>query len=502
MLGALAHRRIYLLLLAMLAVTMTTSVWAANLAWTLLGINWLLEGRWRQKWQLAKSSRLLHAILALYALLAAGLLWSSDPAAGLHELQVKLPLAVIPLVVLTTPPVERRPRAMLLSFYVLTVVAMTVVGTVRLLTLPDLPTRQAVPHISHIRFGLHCCVALFLAASFALTRRPMPTLLRIALLAVSLWLAAFLVLLRAHTALTILAVVVPLTAVRHRRWKLVAAWGLLAALAGILVFREVRSYYRLQPIASQPLRPFTASGRPYLHACDGIVENGNYINNYRCPDELRREWNRRSTLPYDQPTATGYAVEPTLVRYLNALGLPKDSAGVATLTPEQIGHVERGIANPVYLQRNPLRQSVYTFLFEFEHHRHTRSVAGFTLLQRLALWQTTLEVIGQNPLAGTGTGALVPALQRQLAAEGSELAGHPMHPHNQYLTLAATLGIPLAALLLFLFLRAIPISRRRRLTPVAFATLLTLLLSMLTDNTLDTLHGILLATLLLPYRDV
>ena len=66
MLPARVHRAIFIVLLAVLGASMVTSVFLANLAWVLLGANWLLEGRWREKWQMGKESRLLHAVVGLY----------------------------------------------------------------------------------------------------------------------------------------------------------------------------------------------------------------------------------------------------------------------------------------------------------------------------------------------------------------------------------------------------------------------------------------------------
>ena len=110
MLGAKTHRTIYLVLLTLLGCTMVCSTWAANLMWVLLVANWVLEGRWQEKWQMLKHSRALHVYLALWFLLAIGLLWSSNIGAGLQVMQVSLPLLAVPLVVLTTPAPEGRAR--------------------------------------------------------------------------------------------------------------------------------------------------------------------------------------------------------------------------------------------------------------------------------------------------------------------------------------------------------------------------------------------------------
>ena len=89
-------------------------------------------------------------------LVAAGvhLMWlvgTADLTYGLYDLQKKLPLLAIPLVVLTTPAPTRKERINILICYVGTVFVVSIIGIVRYLTLPDLPYRDIVPYISHIR---------------------------------------------------------------------------------------------------------------------------------------------------------------------------------------------------------------------------------------------------------------------------------------------------------------------------------------------------------------
>lgn len=497
MFGEKTHRSIYLLLLTLLGGTMLTSVWLANLMWVLLLANWVIEGRWREKWQMACKSRLLQAFVALYLLLVIGLLWTSNLAHGMEVLQVKLPLLVVPVVVLTSRPVEGRARRTILLIYVATVLAVSIVGAVRLVTIPDLPYRDAVPHISHIRFALNCCMAIFIMCGMRTPDRWFFTAGRMLIVG---WMLAFLVLLHSYTAaVVLLAVSLVMLLVYWRRWPLIALWVLLVGVAVAVVCIEVKSYYRLVPMATEPLRPTTVAGNPYFHAEDGIIENGNYVNNYICHDEMRREWNRRSNVSFDDGVvATGYAVEPTLVRYLNALGLTKDSVGVCSLTAAQIDAVERGVANPVYESGNPVKKMVYVMLLEREFYVHTHAVLGFTMLQRFELWRHEARIIGDNPWFGVGTGDVDDQLHASLSVDSSELAGTTKRGHNQYLSLIAALGFIGFAVVLFMYLRAIP---GMRLSPLMLAWLLTILISCLTEDTLDTLAGILFCTWFLSFRN-
>ena len=506
MLGTRAHRIIYLVLLALLGGSMVCSVWLTNLLWVLLGANWLLEGRWREKWAMARESRALHLYACYYALLLLGMLWTSNTRAGWSVLQVSLPLLVVPLVVLTTDNVTARWRELVLWFYTATVVVVAIISTVRLYTLPSIEYRDAVPYISHIRFALNCCVVVYFCTGQALRHWRQSRLVAVAGLAVTAWMLIFLVIIQSYTAIAVLVAVsfVLTVAYRNVRWML-WLWlvGLLALAVPVAI--AVHDYYDLHDGEEAPLPPYTLNGRPYEHACDGLIENGSYVNNHVCREELRHGWEQLSTLPYDSLTASGYRVEPTLIRYLNGLGLTKDSAGMSCLDASQVAAIERGIANPVYESPNHLRKMVYVMLFEWENHRHFQSVVGFTMLQRFELWRATAGVIADHPLAGVGTGDAVDALHARLEAQGSALSGTTKRTHNQYLTVTAQLGLPLALLLALLLLRAcLPTCsmRRRgyRLSPFMLAWVLTVLISFLTEDTLDTQAGIMLCTWFLAFR--
>ena len=491
------HRNIYLVLLALLGGSMVTSVWLSNLVWILMGLNWLLEGRWREKWQMACESRLLQAYTVLYLLLLMGMLWTSNTNHGFSVLQVKMPLFFVPLVMLTTRPVTGRARRFILWFYATAVLVVSIIGTVRLLTIPDLPYRDAVPYISHIRFSLNCCMVIFLACS---EMRHATIGLRVMLALLTLWLLTFVVMMHSYTAISVLAVVsLAVLLLRHRRWQLLVLWFALVGGLAAIVGYEVKSYYTLCPLAREPLHPFTANGRPYDHARDGVIECGNYINNYVCREELHDEWQRRSTLPYNGLTESGYSVESTLIRYLNALSLTKDSVGVATLTAQQVHDVERGVANPVYESRNPLRKMVYVLLLEREFHLHYNAVWGFSMLQRFELWDAALQVVQRHPWVGVGTGDVDDELHNQLFQQHSHLAGTQKSTHNQYLSFLTAFGIIGAVVLVFFFLRAA--TRLRRQPTLLLAWTFIILISCLTEDTLDTLAGILFSTWFLAHRN-
>lgn len=494
------HRTIYLSALALMGGCMVTSTWGANLMWTVLGVNWLLEGRWHEKGERFRQSRLLHAILVMFGVYVVALLWSSNLAEGLSWLQTMLPMLVVPLVVLTSTPVKGNARKVILWIYVTTVMVVSVIGLVRLLTIPGLPYRDAVPYISHIRYSLNCCMVIIIACG-KLARGEGGVVKKAGLILLIAWMVVFLTLLRSYTAFGVLSVVaVVIIFCYRRRWQWMTALGVTAAVVSVLIVSGIRSYYQMTPLATEPLRPLTANGRPYLHLQDGLIENGNYVHNYICLEELQNEWARRSDVPFDSVLPSGYTIRGVLVRYMNGLGLTKDSVGMAALDDGQISEIVAGVENPVYSNGNIFKRMLYVSLFEYENLRCLHSSEGFSLLQRFALWNASWEVFKEHPWIGTGTGDLSDELHGKLqekAPELSERITHP-YPHSQYITTLTAFGIIGFSIILLFFLRA---SRSlRRQPPLMVAWLTIILLSFLTETTLGSLAGILFCTWFLAFR--
>lgn len=498
MFGPQVHRKIYLVLLTLLGGCMVTSIGMTNVMWVLLLSNWVLEGRWDEKWQMARKSGLLQAIVAFFLIHVVGLLWTSNMAAGLHVVERELPLLAVPLVVLTTRPPQGRVRQMIMGVYMTTVFVVSIIGVVRWCTIPELPYRDIVPFISHVRFSLNCCMVIFLALYCILQEKKMGV--KMLFVALILWMIVFLLLLRSYTAFVVLLMASLVVIFRlRRRFVWLTLWLIVVGTAAVMVVIGVREYYHMMPQATDTLALATVNGRLYDHKLDGFVENGNYVNNYLCFEELEQEWPRRSDVSLDSLTSSGYSVGAALVRYLNALGLTKDSVGVAALTDEQVAEIGRGVANPVYEHGSAPKKMLYVMLFEYENYRCFRAVEGFTMLQRLELWKTTLHIIGRHPWMGVGTGDLGDEMEADFRAMQSSLQGSRLMPHDEYLTLTAQFGIPIVVLLLLFFLRATPDLRRQ--STLMLAWLVAILLSFITENTLDSLAGIMFCTYFLSFRN-
>ena len=492
---------VYFVLLTILIWSQVVSKFMMSGMQILLMVNWIMEGicilvlRRRQEGSGAstsfissspKSSRwLLYAYLVMMGVHLLWLIGSGNMKYGLDDIFRKLPLLAIPLVVLTSPRLNSKQIRWLLFSFVGMVFIVTMIGVVRLLTIPDLPYREIVPYISHIRFSLNICVAIVLLASIIFKERTSQSArLRFLPIVLIVWFVVFLFILRSYTAFFVLFVTAwVMLALYWRRmgkrhnWVLLALVALTIAIAMTTV-GYVKSYYG-----------------DYYRMHTGLVENGNLLNDNISRAELEQQWTKRSEMGIYDTTPNGYTVYPTLLRYLNASGMGKDSSGICQLTDRDISLIEKGVANPVYEEKMPMKKMCYVLLFEYENWRVYGSIQNSSVLERIELWCGAWRVFCDNPLFGVGTGDGVDALHEQLRAEGSQIADTQKHAHNQYLSFLVSFGLVgflLIAIVFAIAFRKIQLKDK----PAFFAIVIILLLSCISEDTLETLAGCVLCTVI------
>ena len=97
---------------------------------------------------------------------------------------------------------------------------------------------------------------------------------------------------------------------------------------------------------------------------------------------------------------------------------------------------------------------------------------------------------------GVGTGDVVDCCHKQLETDGSPLAGTKKHTHNQYLTFLVTFGLLGFSIIVLMFVYAF---RRQRLLriPAVLAFVTIVLVSFITEDTLETLAGCVFSVLFL-----
>ena len=169
----------YLLVLLMVAVGLTLSPFLMGMSQFWLVLVWLVDalvparhcGLDPQSPQgrgfKSKLSRFWHnkaavLLVAFYLMHVVGLLWTSDFQYALKDIRVKLPILVMPFVLSSMEPLERKRFDLVMLVYVLSVFIATLFSFVSYMRHDYEDVREISHFISHIRFCLNIvfCIAI------------------------------------------------------------------------------------------------------------------------------------------------------------------------------------------------------------------------------------------------------------------------------------------------------------------------------------------------------
>ena len=490
----------YFLGLAMMAASLTLSPYMMGVSQFLLLAVWLFMGDPVS----VKLQRFIHnktaiVLVSLYVLHVIGLAYTSDFSYALKDLRVKLPLLVLPLILSTIQPLERRHANLLMLVYVVAVFIATGISFSHYLRHDYTDIREISHFISHIRFCLNIVLVIGIIGYHVFTRR-MPWWESVLCIAMMIWFLYQIYIFESisgYLALLGLIATTVLYLFFHRvhstGWRLAGIVVIvgLPLLAGILLYRAITPMLHIAPVDLTSLEEKTAQGNDYWH--DTVcfpVENGKYVGLYFCRPEMREAWNHRSDLDYDGLTSNGENLEATLARYLTSKDLRKDASGVESLTDQDIRNIEQGVANYVNWTRPGVYARLSETLFEYNQYRRYNNPNGGSLSQRIEYTKASLYLIKKHPLFGVGTGDIPQAYRQAYDDLQSPLEQQYRHKaHNQYLSI--TVGFGLVGLALFLFVLLYPyLSSRQHRSFLYTLFLVILLISMLPEDTIESQAGV------------
>ena len=449
-------------------------------------------------------------LVAFYLLHVVGLLWTSDFEYALKDLRVKLPILVMPFVLSSMEPLDRKRFNLVMLVYVLSVFVATLFSSVSYWRHDYEDIREISHFISHIRFCLNIvfCIAIIGYYIFEMRvsrRNNVPAFgLKVAVNQFLMWFLLFwfvyqIYIFESLSGYVILAVVVIVTLVyAFLQWKKSKGWHiavavvafLIVAVAFFIVQHEVKPLLKVDPVDFAILEQKTAQGNDYWHdTIHNPVEDGKYVGLYYCRKELQEAWSQRSGMAFEGTTKNGENLEATLARYLTSKGLRKDAQGVMALTDEDIRNVEQGIANYNNWKHPGIRARLSSTLFEYNLYRRFNNPNGGSLAQRIEYTRASFHIIGQHPWLGVGTGDVPQAFAQAYDEIHSPLNEEfRFRAHNQYLAIAVAFG--LVGLAFFLVVLFYPwCASRKNHTYLYMAFLTIMLLSMFPEDTLETQAG-------------
>lgn len=492
------RKNLYILGLALMLIALPLSKFLMSVAQFYLVGLWLFDPRLLDKWRAFFKNRAAMVLVSIYLIHVIGLLWTSDFSYAAKDLRIKLPLLALPVIIATSPKINRTIFHYLLLIFILANVVGSMFSMHELLTKEITEIRKISLFMSHIRFSLNICVAIFSGIYMVFMSRFFKPAIRIGIFVLTTWLLIFLAIMESVTGLGIvLAVSMLLLLVGIARSKSI---GLKNVFFVVLISVPMLLFYYLSTLYDDyiPDKPFVYEGMDKTTALGNLyvndntlkgAENGNWIGQYINYDELKEAWNTRSRFPYDSLDRSGYYLKYTLIRYLTSKGYRKDAEGVAALSDEDIHHIEDGVANINQLTESSIQKRMRLIIWELMLYRESGYLSGHSVAQRIEFWKAASKIINKHFWLGTGTGDIDKAFKDEYNEMNSQLDPQfRWRAHNQYLAILATLGI--GGFLWFVFSLIYPGYRLRMFNDYFYLVFFTILmLSMLTEDTLENQAG-------------
>jgi hypothetical protein len=494
---------LYTVFLMLMVISLPFSTFGLSVAqfgllgtWALEGI---LHGNFNKTLSRLLSGKPALVLLSFYLLHLLGLLYTSDLEYALKDIRIKLPLLFLPVIFVTSEKLRSQSIDLLLGTYIASVLTATFISLGILFTREINDFRELSPFISHIRLSLNVCLAFFFVLHMAFRTSNPVKLIRFTLIGLAIWFLVFLVMIESLTGLIIILSAAFFLAL-HSIFRLRRLILRLTSLAILFLIPLVLVLYLNNAARSflipdkKPLQNpdlYTSRGNPYTHdTVSYLIEHGRYIGVYICEEELRTEWEKRSEYDFDGEDDKTQELRVTLIRYLNSKNLRKDADGLNQLSQKDIRNIEMGIANIYYTRKLSLNSRLFKIFWEYQIIRKNINPGGHSLIQRFEYWQASFAIITNNLLFGVGTGDIKSAFSDHYEQTGSPLEMQFRHrAHNQYLATTVTFG--LVGLIIFLFSLFYPgIKLKKLLTYRYFVFWITLMISMLVEDTLETQMGV------------
>ena len=425
--------------------------------------------------------------------------WGGDIDACLHDVRVKLPLAIGGMAMIAmsreNEPIPESGVDALLRLAVASAASATVaVVVLDIFDGGEMGGRQASRFISHIRFGLWWAL-LLPWVTHRLGAKWQWLALGGALLAWT-WLQGV-------TGMAVGCALAPWwwpSVQLGRRASDKKAWpsratirraGIRFGAVGMVLLMGLVSSLPTAPPNAESLPLASASGEKYIHKLDRCVtENGHHVWTMIAWSELNAAWQQRSDVPIEN-------IQGALIRFLASKGLSKDTEGVAQLSVDEVRAIETGIPSVVELEGTSWARRWNRFAYNWGEWWDGRRSPDASILSRSVYLEVGVAALGdfsiKDAVLGSGIGGLIPLLESNYEEHVPDWPKEGRkRPHNQFLTLLLSLGVVGLAIWCWALVSTWPCHPSR-------PAVLLLALSCLAEDTLETQAGVTLTIVALAW---
>lgn len=490
-------QRLYVIGLSSIAIGLSLSKPLIALGQIIIGLAWVLEGNYKQRIQAFFTNKIALVLILFFIISIVGLANTSNFSYGLTDIKRKLPLFVIPFVLFG---VRFNPQQLKLIFkiYVAGVIAASFWSIfVKLggLDITIVDDRDLSRFNSHIRFGLEICIAIFGLGYYFFYETSLKT--KIYLATALLWLLVFLIILHLYTGVLVFGIT-SLFLMFYYGFKaksiktriILFIFPLIfICISGFYINNSINNFYSSTSVLEE--KRYSPYGEIYYHDLkNDDKENGYYVYRNIAKAELEYAWNKVSKIHFRGKDLKGQPIEATLIRFITSKGEYKNQKAVMALTPQEINAIEKGLSNCNNLKMNAFEKRIYSTIWEFDNYKRGRDYNGHSTVMRWVYWKTAFKIFKENKVLGVGTGDIQDAFNQQYEKENSILTEKfRLRAHNQFITAFVTFGVFGGVLfMVFLCYPFWSLNLKNHFLYLAF--FLIMIISMFTEDTLDTQAGI------------
>ena len=420
--------------------------------------NWLLEGQFGEKFQRFKTQKILWLIIGFFVFSILTLFWSEDLNYGFHDLRIKLPFLIIPLVIGTAKPLSKEMFYAIIYAFLIGLLVSSIYNywkyTFDINESKDIRTMSHF--ISHVRYSILVNLGIFFTYYLILKRKLSILVLIIAMV----WLvfyqyasqtingyALFILLF----ILSLLYWINQLVNRSVKRSIFIGFGALTLSFLGSVFYFWYQSPSEIETVDFSELELYTSNHNGYYHIKKSdISEEGRLVYLYISEKECRKAWKTRSKMSFDGQDNKGQKLQGTLYRYMTSMGVRKDSIGFLSLSNQDIVNIENGFSN--YNINKGLIEKISDLkmqMFTFKTHGDPN---GNSLIQRQIHLSTGIDILKANWIFGIGIGDVKLAFSKQYNLNHSELHDENRHrSHNQFLTFWISHGLLGLFFSIFLF---------------------------------------------------
>lgn len=493
-------RKFYIGSILLLLIGLMFSRAIISISHIVLGAVWFLDGEYKSKFKRLFNNKAALIFLSIYGFFLVGMLWTENTNVGLRALQLKLTIFVLPFILASMKPMKKKELKFIMLAFSIIVIAKSF-HYVFVFVMNEFvdSIRKLSTEISHIRFSLMIDLAIFSIIYLIRKKFFVSSKQKFLCFIAILWLSAVHIVVLSFTGIVIYLILIFVLSfvyflkIKRRKLKylLLAVFIIIPIFVTTYLLFQYKNFYDFKDPKFKNLPKYTLNNNKYIHDSTNVyVENGYKMGYYSCPQELKKEWNKRAQIKYDSLDKNGYPIKYTLIRYLTSLGLPKDSLGVSKLTKQDINNIEKSIANYRYENKLSISNRVYKIFWQFHIYKNTNNPNNQSLTQRIEFWKTATIIIKENFLIGVGTGDLKDAFKNQYEQNNTKLDQKNRHKtHNQYLTFWVLFGVFIGSWCIFALIYPFFKNKKfKEFLPSVFFIIV--MFSMLNEDTLNTSVGI------------